>query len=48
MILQRRSSHEIRQSALKTGSFTSLRENAAEKAIKGITTLEEADSVVMA
>jgi type IV pilus assembly protein PilB len=48
MILQRRSSHEIRQSALKTGSFTSLRENAAEKAIKGITTLEEAASVVMA
>jgi len=47
MILQRRSSHEIRQSALKNGSFTSLRDNAAEKAIKGITTLEEAASVVM-
>jgi type IV pilus assembly protein PilB len=47
LILQRRSSHEIRQIALKSGNFTSLRENAAEKAIKGITTLEEAASVVL-
>jgi type IV pilus assembly protein PilB len=47
MILQRRSSHEIQQEALKSGDFTSLRENAAEKAIKGITTLEEAASVVV-
>jgi type IV pilus assembly protein PilB len=47
MILQRRSSHEIRQTALKAGGFTSLRDNAAEKAIKGITTLEEAASVVL-
>ena len=47
MILQRRSSNEIRQTALKSGTFNSLRENAAEKAIKGITTLEEAASVVL-
>jgi type IV pilus assembly protein PilB len=47
MILQRRSSNEIQQEALKSGDFTSLRENAAEKAIKGITTLEEAASVVV-
>jgi type IV pilus assembly protein PilB len=47
MILQRRSSHEIHQAALKSGGFTALRENAAEKAIKGITTLEEAASVVL-
>jgi type IV pilus assembly protein PilB len=47
MILQRRSSHEIQQEALKSGDYTSLRENAAEKAIKGITTLEEAASVVV-
>jgi len=47
MILKRHSSHEIHQSALKSGKFTSLRDNAAEKAIKGITTLEEAASAVL-
>ena len=47
LILKRRSSHEIHQTALKSGKFTSLRENAAEKAIKGITTLEEAASAVL-
>ena len=47
LILKRKSSHEIRQSALRSGKFTSLRENAAEKAIKGITTLEEAASAVL-
>ena len=47
LILKRRSSHEIHQFALKSGKFTSLRDNAAEKAIKGITTLEEAASAVL-
>jgi type IV pilus assembly protein PilB len=47
LILKRRSSHEIQQTALKSGKFTSLRDNAAEKAIKGITTLEEAASAVL-
>jgi type IV pilus assembly protein PilB len=47
LILKRRSSHEIHQTALKSQKFTSLRENAAEKAIKGITTLEEAASAVL-
>jgi len=47
LILKRRSSHEIHQSALKSQKFTSLRENAAEKAIKGITSLEEAASAVL-
>ncbi|MCK5485927.1 MAG: Flp pilus assembly complex ATPase component TadA [Desulfobacterales bacterium] len=47
LILKRQSSHEIHQSALKSQKFTSLRENAAEKAIKGITTLEEAASAVL-
>jgi type IV pilus assembly protein PilB len=47
LILKRRSSHEIHQLALKSGKFTSLRDNAAEKAIKGITTLEEAASAVL-
>jgi type IV pilus assembly protein PilB len=46
-ILQRQSSHEIRQAALQSGKFTSLRDNAAEKAIKGVTTLEEAASAVL-
>ena len=47
LILKRQSSHEIHQSALKSQKFTSLRENAAEKAIKGITSLEEAASAVL-
>jgi type IV pilus assembly protein PilB len=47
LILKRRSSNEIHQIALKSGKFTSLRDNAAEKAIKGITTLEEAASAVL-
>ncbi|MBW2436105.1 MAG: Flp pilus assembly complex ATPase component TadA, partial [Deltaproteobacteria bacterium] len=44
LILKRQSSHAIQQAALKSGKFTPLKDNAAEKAIKGITTLEEAAS----
>ena len=47
LILQRQSSHAIHQAALKSGNFTSLKENASEIAIKGITTLEEAASAVL-
>jgi type IV pilus assembly protein PilB len=47
LILKRQSSHMIHQAALKSGNFTSLKDNAAEKAIKGITTLEEAASAVL-
>jgi type IV pilus assembly protein PilB len=47
LILKRQSSHTIHQTALKSGNFTSLKENAAEKAVKGITTLEEAASAVL-
>jgi len=47
LILKRQSSHAIHQAALKSGNFTSLKENAAEKVIKGITTLEEASSAVL-
>jgi type IV pilus assembly protein PilB len=47
LILKRQSSHAIQQAALKAGNFTPLKENAAEKAIKGITTLEEAASAVL-
>jgi type IV pilus assembly protein PilB len=47
LILRRESSHRIHQAALESGNFTSLKDNAAEKAIKGITTLEEAASAVL-
>jgi type IV pilus assembly protein PilB len=47
IILKRQSSHAIQQAALKSGKFTPLKDNAAEKAIKGITTLEEAASAVL-
>lgn len=47
LILKRQSSHTINQTALKSGNFTSLKKNAAEKAVKGITTLEEAASAVL-
>jgi type IV pilus assembly protein PilB len=47
LILRRQSSHAIQQAALKSGNFTPLKNNAAEKAIKGITTLEEAASAVL-
>jgi type IV pilus assembly protein PilB len=47
LILKRQSSHTIHQVAMKSGNFTSLKENAAEKVIKGITTLEEASSAVL-
>jgi type IV pilus assembly protein PilB len=47
LILRRQSSHAIQQAALNSGNFKSLKENAAEKAVKGITTLEEAASAVL-
>ena len=47
LILRRESSHRIHQAALESGNFTSLKDNAANKAIKGITTLEEAASAVL-
>ena len=47
LILQRKPAHEIRKAAIESGNFTTLRENAVEKVLQGITTLEEAASVVM-
>ena len=47
LILRRESSHRIHLTALESGNFTSLKDNAANKAIKGITTLEEAASAVL-
>jgi type IV pilus assembly protein PilB len=47
LILTRRPAHEIRNAAVASGNFTTLTENAVEKVLQGITTLEEAASVVM-
>lgn len=48
MILKRRSAQEITRAAQKAGRLRMLKEDAAEKAIKGITTLEEAAFAVIA
>jgi type IV pilus assembly protein PilB len=47
LILKRKSGHEIARAAKEAGNFTTLKENAAEKVIRGITSLEEAASAVM-
>ena len=47
LILKRKSAHEISRAAKEAGNFTTLEDNAAEKVIQGITTLEEAASAVM-
>ena len=46
LILQHQPAREIRKAAIKAGNFTTLRENAVEKVLQGVTTLEEAASVV--
>jgi type IV pilus assembly protein PilB len=47
LILKRKSAHEIARAAHDSGHFTTLKENAIEKVIQGITSLEEAASAVM-
>ena len=47
LILKRASAHEIARVAAESGDYHTLKENAAEKVILGITSLEEAASVVM-
>jgi type IV pilus assembly protein PilB len=47
MILKRKSSQEIARAARQTGSLQTLKQDAATKALAGITTLEEAASAVM-
>ncbi len=47
MILKRKSSQEIARAARQIGSLRTLKEDAAAKALLGITTLEEAASAVM-
>jgi type IV pilus assembly protein PilB len=48
LILQRKSSHDISRAAIRSGSFTTLKDNAMDKVVKGITSLEEAASAVLA
>jgi type IV pilus assembly protein PilB len=47
MILRHCSSHEINRAATEAGNFVSLRDNALEKAVQGVTSLEEAASAVL-
>jgi type IV pilus assembly protein PilB len=47
LILKRMPAHEIARAAKEAGNFNTLEENAAEKVIQGITSLEEAASAVM-
>jgi len=47
LILKRASAHEITRAVKEVREFTTLRDNAAEKVIQGITSLEEAASAVM-
>jgi type IV pilus assembly protein PilB len=47
MILKRKSAHEINRATIEAGKFTTLRDNALEKVIQGITSLEEAASAVL-
>ena len=47
LILKRTSAHEIARLVKEAGDFSTLKENAAEKVIQGITSLEEAASAVM-
>jgi type IV pilus assembly protein PilB len=48
MILKRRSAQEITRATQQAGKLRVLKEDAAEKAVKGITTLEEAAFAVIA
>jgi type IV pilus assembly protein PilB len=47
LILKRTSAHELARTVMEAGKFVPLKNNAAEKVINGITTLEEAASAVL-
>jgi type IV pilus assembly protein PilB len=47
MIIQKKSAQEIMRAAKSSGKFRTLKEDAAEKVLQGITTLDEAASAVM-
>ena len=48
MIVNRKTAQEITRAARQAGKLSTLREDAANKIIAGITTMEEASSAVMA
>jgi len=47
MILKRRTAQEVTRAAMQAGKLTTLQEDAAQKVLDGVTTLEEAASAVM-
>jgi len=47
MILERRSAQEIARAVHKAGKITTLKEDAAQKILEGVTTIEEAASAIM-
>jgi len=47
MIIKRKSAHDIVRKAVETGNLKTLKYDAGNKVMKGITTLEEASSAVM-
>jgi type IV pilus assembly protein PilB len=47
LIIKKESSHTISRAARKSGDFTTLKEDAAGKIFKGMTTFEEAASAVL-
>jgi type IV pilus assembly protein PilB len=47
MIVERRPAHDIVAAARESQGFRTMREDALDKVVKGITTLEEAASAVM-
>jgi type IV pilus assembly protein PilB len=47
LILKRASAHEINRAAQSEGNYIPLKHAAAQKAMEGITTLEEAASAVL-
>jgi type IV pilus assembly protein PilB len=47
MLLSRKSSQEIARAARQAGTLKTLKDDAAKKVLKGITTLEEAASAVI-
>jgi type IV pilus assembly protein PilB len=47
MILSRRTAQEVTRAARQAGKLNTLQEDAAQKVLDGITTLEEAASAIM-
>jgi type IV pilus assembly protein PilB len=46
MIMRKASAHEINREAISSGRMRPLKQDAADKVVKGITTLEEAEAML--